>query len=63
MAPGASAGPAPPMGDKPHRYIFTLHALKVESLDLPANASGAMVGFNIHMNSLGSASVTATYGR
>lgn len=56
-------GACPPVGDKPHRYVFTLHALKVESLDLPANASGAMVGFNIHMNSLGSASVTATYGR
>jgi hypothetical protein len=56
-------GPCPPQGDKPHRYIFTVHALKVDKLPLDAKASGAMVGFNLHMNSLGTASLEATYGR
>ncbi|MCC7195339.1 MAG: YbhB/YbcL family Raf kinase inhibitor-like protein [Gemmatimonadaceae bacterium] len=56
-------GPCPPPGDKPHRYVFTVYALKVATMDLPANASGAMVGFNIHANELGSASFTALYGR
>src|SRR4051794_31631285 len=38
-------GPSPPVGDKPHRYIFTVHALQVRKLPLDATASGAMVGF------------------
>src|SRR5581483_8971294 len=46
-------GPCPPPGDKPHRYVFTLYALKVDKLDIPAGATAAMVGFNIHANTLG----------
>ncbi|MCC7009848.1 MAG: YbhB/YbcL family Raf kinase inhibitor-like protein [Acidobacteria bacterium] len=61
-APGYG-GPCPPAGDKPHRYVFTVHALKADRLDLDAQASGALVGFNVHMNSLGSATFTARYGR
>lgn len=61
-APGYG-GPCPPQGDKPHRYIFTVHALKVDQLPLKADASGAMVGFYLGQNSLGKASFTATYGR
>jgi len=56
-------GPCPPAGDKPHRYIFTLYALKVEKLDIPAGATAAFVGFNINGNKLGSATFTAMYGR
>lgn len=54
-------GAAPPPG-RNHRYIFAVHALKVDHIDVGAEASGAMVGFNIHMNSLGSASITAMFG-
>lgn len=56
-------GACPPAGDKAHRYIFTVHALKVEKLDVPANASPALIGFMVHANSLGSAALTASYGR
>lgn len=56
-------GPCPPQGDKPHRYIVTVHALKVDSLALPADASAAMVGFNLNAASLGKATLTAQYGR
>ena len=56
-------GPCPPPGDKPHRYITTVYALKVDKLDLPAEPSGALVGFMIHANQLGSARLVATYGR
>ena len=56
-------GPCPPVGDKPHRYIFTLHALKVDKLDLPADATAALTGFMTNANSLGKASFTALYGR
>jgi Raf kinase inhibitor-like YbhB/YbcL family protein len=56
-------GPCPPPGDKPHRYIFTVYALKVAKLDVPATATAAYVGFNIHANMIGKATFTATYGR
>ena len=55
-------GPCPPPG-KPHHYHFRLYALKVAKLDLPADASAAMVGFSVHAQSLGSAELTGLYGR
>jgi Raf kinase inhibitor-like YbhB/YbcL family protein len=59
----AYGGACPPVGDKAHRYIFTVYALKVAHLDVPADASPAMIGFMIHGNTLGSTSVQATYAR
>jgi Raf kinase inhibitor-like YbhB/YbcL family protein len=56
-------GPCPPKGDKPHRYIFTVYALKTAKLDLPANATAALVGFNVHANQLAKATLTAKWGR
>ena len=56
-------GPCPPPGDKPHHYIFTVYALKVPSIDVPANASAAMVGFNLNANKLATAKLTALYSR
>lgn len=55
-------GPCPPPGT-PHRYVFTVFALKVPSLDLDAQASGAMVGFYLNANAIGKATLTATFGR
>ena len=62
---GANAfgGACPPQGDKPHRYVFTVYALKTDKLDVPADASAALIGFMIHANKLGSATFTAKYGR
>jgi phosphatidylethanolamine-binding protein (PEBP) family uncharacterized protein len=59
----AGAGSTAPAGDEPHRYVFTLWALKVDKLDLTGEASGAMVGFNLHVNALGTATMTAVFGR
>ena len=56
-------GACPPQGDKPHRYIFTVYALKTDKLDVPADATAALVGFMINANKLASASFTAKYGR
>jgi Raf kinase inhibitor-like YbhB/YbcL family protein len=56
-------GVCPPPGDKPHRYQFTVHALKVERLDLPADATAALAGFMINANTLAKAGFTALYGR
>ncbi|MFA5170522.1 MAG: YbhB/YbcL family Raf kinase inhibitor-like protein [Sulfuriferula sp.] len=56
-------GPCPPVGNKPHRYNFTVYALKVDKLVIPADASTAVVGFMINQNALGKATLTARYGR
>lgn len=56
-------GACPPAGDKPHRYIFTVWALGVDKLDLNAECSGAVVGFNLNANVLAKATITALFGR
>ncbi|MCL2298160.1 MAG: YbhB/YbcL family Raf kinase inhibitor-like protein [Proteobacteria bacterium] len=56
-------GACPPKGDKPHRYIFTVFALKTEKLDLPPDATAALAGFMIHGEVIAKASFTAYYGR
>lgn len=56
-------GACPPPGSKPHHYVFTVYALKVDKLPLTSDASGAMVGYYIHQNMLDKASITATYSR
>jgi Raf kinase inhibitor-like YbhB/YbcL family protein len=56
-------GACPPQGDKPHHYHFTVWALKVDKLDLDANASGAKVGYFLHQNVLAKTSIHAVYNR
>ncbi len=56
-------GPCPPVGDKPHRYVFTIYALKVTPLESPEGATAALVGYLVNGNSLAKASFTALYGR
>lgn len=56
-------GACPPPGDAPHRYRFTVHALKVPHLDLDAHAMPALVGYQINASSLGQATLTARYAR
>lgn len=54
-------GAAPPPGPA-HRYVFTVHALKVDKLELDADASPALVGFMVHLNTLGRADIVTVYG-
>ena len=54
-------GAAPPPGHGPHRYFFVVHALNVESLDLPENATPAYLGFTIFGATLARASVVPVY--
>lgn len=58
----SSEASAPP-GDKPHRYIFTLHALSVEKLEIPDDATCALAGFMVNANTIAKAGFTSTYGR
>jgi Raf kinase inhibitor-like YbhB/YbcL family protein len=56
-------GPCPPQGRAPHRYTFTVYALKVAQLELPANATASLTGFMVNSNALGKASIQVRYGR
>jgi Raf kinase inhibitor-like YbhB/YbcL family protein len=56
-------GPCPDKGDPPHRYTFTVYALSVEKLDVPADSSGAMVVSTAKEHLLGKAVFIAHYGR
>ena len=56
-------GPCPPAGDPLHHYVFTLYALDVPTLDIPADASAALAGFAIHGHTVGKAQQVLTYGR
>ncbi|MBP8191897.1 MAG: YbhB/YbcL family Raf kinase inhibitor-like protein [Aquabacterium sp.] len=56
-------GPCPPQGSEPHMYYFTVYALKVDKLDLPANATASLAGFMINANALDRAVITALYSR
>jgi Raf kinase inhibitor-like YbhB/YbcL family protein len=62
FGPPGYGGPCPPAGDQPHRYIFTIHALR-DRLAVDADASGALVGFMTNNYRIASASFTARYGR
>jgi Raf kinase inhibitor-like YbhB/YbcL family protein len=55
-------GPGPPPGET-HRYVFSVYALKTDKIEVPANATAALVGFNLHANQLAKATFTAKYHR
>jgi len=55
-------GPCPPLGDKPHRYIVTVYALK-NTLPLNSTSSAALVNASIQKNTIESAAIIAMYHR
>lgn len=59
----AFGGACPPVGDKPHRYRFTVFALDVASLDVPTEGSAALLGYLLNQHSLGTAQLQAYYQR
>jgi Raf kinase inhibitor-like YbhB/YbcL family protein len=54
-------GAAPPAGDRPHRYVFAVHAVDVERLDLTPDVPPAVVGFNLAFHTLARATLRPTY--
>lgn len=56
-------GACPPKGDKAHRYIFTVHALDVETIGLDKNSNAALVGFYLNSHTIAKASLISYYGR
>ena len=54
-------GAAPPEGDHFHRYYFVVHAVGEDKLGVDADASPAVVSFNLAFKTLGRAIVQGTY--
>jgi Raf kinase inhibitor-like YbhB/YbcL family protein len=54
-------GAAPPAGHGPHRYYVAVHAVDVDKLDLPEDASPAFLGFNLFQHAIARAVIHATY--
>jgi hypothetical protein len=56
-------GPCPPVGDKPHRYVLTVYALKTDKLEVPKDATASLAGFLVNANAIARASLVGRYGR
>ena len=56
-------GPCPPEGDHPHRYLFTVFAVGKDKLDVIADTSPAVVGFNLHFNTLAKTELMGLFKR
>ena len=46
-----------------HHYHITVYAVDVDKLDVDANSSGAVIGFNLHFHTLGKGELVGLYGR
>ena len=56
-------GPCPPEGDHPHRNLFSVYAVGVEKLPVSADTAAAVVGFQLHFNTLAKASLMGLFKR
>jgi Raf kinase inhibitor-like YbhB/YbcL family protein len=54
-------GAAPPEGDHIHRYYFVVHAVGADTLGVDADASPAVVSFNLAFKTLARAQIIGTY--
>jgi Raf kinase inhibitor-like YbhB/YbcL family protein len=54
-------GGSPPKGDRPHRYVFAVHALDVQKLDVTEDTTPAVVGFNLTLDTLARAAIRPTF--
>jgi Raf kinase inhibitor-like YbhB/YbcL family protein len=54
-------GAAPPAGHGPHRYFVVVHAVDTESLDVDADTTPAVLGFNLFFHTLARATMVVTY--
>jgi Raf kinase inhibitor-like YbhB/YbcL family protein len=55
-------GAAPPAGDPPHRYVFAVHALDVDTLGVDDEVSPAVAGFNLRFHTIARGLLIPVYG-
>ncbi len=55
-------GAAPPAGDPPHRYVFTVYALDTDKLGIDSDVSPAVAGFNLRFHTIARAAIIPVYG-
>jgi Raf kinase inhibitor-like YbhB/YbcL family protein len=55
-------GAAPPQGDPPHRYVFTVYALDTDKLGVDSDISPAVAGFNLRFHTIARAVIVPVYG-
>jgi Raf kinase inhibitor-like YbhB/YbcL family protein len=56
-------GPCPPKGSGVHRYVYTVYALKVPTLNIPAKSKPEAIASAIEKESLAKASIVSGYSR
>ena len=56
-------GPCPPEGLGAHRYQFTVFAVKQDALQVNADTSAAVIGFQLFFNTIEKAVLTAKFER
>jgi len=55
-------GAAPPAGDPPHRYVFAVHALDIETLGIDSDVTPAVAGFNLRFHTIARGIVIPVFG-
>ncbi len=56
-------GPMPPVGDRPHRYVFAVHALDTPVVEVDEGASPTAVAFTILGHTIARGTILGTYQR
>ncbi len=54
-------GAAPPQGHGKHRYMFVVHAVDIEKLEVDPNSTPALLGFNLSFHTLARGMITPWY--
>ena len=55
-------GAAPPAGNPPHRYVFTVHAVDTDKLGVDSDATPAVTGFNLRFHTIARATIIPVFG-
>jgi len=55
-------GAAPPAGDEPHRYVFAVHALDVDTLGIDSDVTPAVAGFNLRFHTIARGTLVPVFG-
>jgi Raf kinase inhibitor-like YbhB/YbcL family protein len=55
-------GAAPPAGDPPHRYVFAVHAVDLDTLGINSDVTPAVAGFDLRFHTLARGLLIPVFG-